>query len=631
MRQVFKSVLFAASSLLVSPASGLQADEEVIVTATRTPTDLDDLPAQVVVIDAAAARERGRPTLDAALADVPGIQAPRTGPMGQQASLFSGGFESNHTLVLFDGVRIDDPSTPEGVFDAGQDLLGDATRIEVVQGPMSALYGSGALGGVVNVLPRRGGEGAFNPRLEAAVGSFDTIAGTLAAAGTLGALRYAITADAYASEGYDVVPERIVTHTGERDGAEMNTLTGVLDLALNDRVAFDLLLREREARADYDPGFFGDIGENPQAEISSDSRLWRLGATWAPAASVSLRLSGGVLETDRVFADAGVVGDEYRGERAFAELAATWRANAWTLLFGAQAEDESIQAISFGSPVGGEQTHWGIYAAAQGDVGALDVTAAVRHDDYEGFGGQTTWRVGASHAIGADARIYAAYGTSYRAPSLYERFVPFFGAAGLDPEEAASWELGAEAEFPLFGRDNGVEIGALYRSSDVENLIGFAAFSYANVDRAKIDFSEARLALRPLDWLIARMSYANTDARDASTDQALQRRPRHAWSATLQAERGPFSADLSWREVGARLDTVYDDLGSFAGTGRVEAYDILSASLSWTARQGVRLYLAADNVADRTYEPVNGFAGAPASVLLGVRISPSTRSLAQSD
>jgi vitamin B12 transporter len=633
MHYVLRAALIAASSLFVVPAHAQDRDEEIVVTATRTPTMTDQLPAAVDVIDVSDARRRGQLTLDAALADVPGMQAPRAGPLGQQASLFSGGFDSNHTLVLFDGVRLDDPSTPEGIFDAGQDLLGDAERIEVVQGPMSALYGSGALGGVVNVLPRRGGEGALNPLLETAAGSFDTIAATIGADGTLGRLRYALTADAYASAGFDIVPERMSTHTGEEDGAEMTTLTGVFDLALTESVALDLLLRQREARADYDPGFFGNIGENPEAEVlQSDTALWRLGATWSPNAETSLRGSGGALETDRVFADAGVIGDEYHGNRTFADLGAAFAAGDWTLLLGAQSEDEEIQALSFGSPIVGEQTHWGAYAAAQGNVAGLDVTAALRHDDFEGFGGQTTWRAGASYAMGGGARVYAAYGTSYRAPSLYERFVPFFGAAGLQPENAESWEIGAETSLTLFGREDGLELRALYRRSEIEDLIGFLGFSYANVDRAEIDFAEAHLALRPLPWLTARIAYANTDARDVGADTALQRRPRHAWQVALEAERGPFAAELAWREVGARRDTVYDDFGFFAGAARVEAYEIVRVSASWAASDAVRIYLAADNVLDETYEPANGFAGAPASILVGVRLSPNvTRSDAPRD
>lgn len=622
MRSMF-SCAFALATL-GAPIAPAHADDEIIVTGTPTPTERQRIPAATFVIDAEVARERGAITLDQALSDVPGIQAPRTGPLGQQASIFSGGFESNHTLVLFDGVRLDDPSTPESIFDAGQDMFGDATRIEIVQGPMSALYGSNALGGVVNTIPRRGGEGAFNPRAEIAVGSFQTHTALFAADGTLQRFRYAISANAFESEGYDIVPERIAGFTGEKDGARSATYTGVFDFALTEELGVDLLLRHREARADFDPGFFGNIGENPDAEIATnDTSLWRAGATWQASAPLTLRLSGGELETDRIVADAGLVGDTYAGERQFADALATWSANAWSLQAGAAYEAESIDASSFGSPVQGDQAHWGVFTTVQATIGAADLTAALRHDDYEGFGGETTWRAGAVYRVGAGGRLYASYGTSFRAPSLYERFVPFFGAAGLQPETAQSWEIGGETRVPAFGRADGVTVDALYRASEIDDLIGFFGFSYANVDRAEITFAQARVSARPTAWLTARVAYANTDARDVGADRALQRRPRHAWSAEIEAEHGPLSARLAWREVGARLDTTYDDTGAFFGVDRVAGYDLISLSASWTIDGNARLFIAADNALDETYEPVNGFAGAPASVLVGLRWAPT--------
>src|SRR5690606_15066200 len=130
----------------------------------------------------------------------------------------------------------------------------------------------------------------------------------------------------------------------------------------------------------------------------------------------------------------------YHGSRRFADVSATLRRDAWSYQLGAQTEDESIDAVSYGSPIVGGQEHWGVFAAVQGAIGSADITAAVRHDEFEGFGGATTWRAGVSYRFSDAARAYAAYGTSYRAPSLYERFVPFFGASGLNPEEARSWE-----------------------------------------------------------------------------------------------------------------------------------------------------------------------------------------------
>jgi vitamin B12 transporter len=619
MRNVFKATLLAMTALAAVPAAAQERDDEIVVTATRVATSIETLPAQVDVIDVEQARERGQVTLDEALAQVPGLQAPRTGSVGQQTSIFSGGFESNHTLVLFDGVRLDDPSTPEGVFDAGQDTLGDTSRIEVVQGPMSALYGSAALGGVVNLLPRRGGEGAFNTRLEVAAGTFETLTANIGADGALGNFRYAVNAEGYATDGYDIVPERITTHNGEEDGANIATLTGVFDFDLTNSLALDLLLRRREAdvETDYDP--FGNISET-NSELESGTALWRLGATWAASEDVSLRLSGGGLDTDRYNFVGGGVSDAYHGTRDFVDFDATWSLGNWQVLGGAQVEQEEADVVTF-STIAGQQEHWGAYVASQGELGPLDVTLAIRHDDFEGFGGETTWRAGASYAFIENARVYASYGTAYRAPSLYELFVPGFGNPDLDPESAESWEAGADARFALFGQANGLELGALYRSSDIDDLIGFGA-TLINVDLAEIEFAEARIALRPTDWLTGRLVYANTDAVNAATGVALARRPEQAWRAELEAEFGSFSAQIAWRQVGERRDTTYPNSGLCCGSGDVPAYEVLDASAAWSVSEEVRLYVAANNVLDEEYEAVNGFAGAPANVLIGVRLTP---------
>ncbi|MEZ5996189.1 MAG: TonB-dependent receptor [Hyphomonadaceae bacterium] len=613
--------ILVLTALLAAPASA--REDEIVVTATRRPEAARNLPADVQVIDAAAARLRGDVSLDQAVSEAAGIQAPRAGPIGQQASIFSGGFESNHTLVLFDGVRMDDPSTPEGVFDAGQDTLGGADRIEIVQGPMSALYGSAALGGVINILPRHGREGALNPGLEVAAGSFGTVLANASGDGTSGRLRYAVNAEAYASSGYDIVPARMATYTGEPDGAEIATLTGLFDYALSDAFSIDLLVRRRQARADFDPGFFGNIGENPQAEIrQNDAGLFRVGATWRPSGGADVRISGGGLDTDRVTANAGVNGDEYHGERRFWDAAGAWQVNAWRLQLGAQTEQENITARSFGALVEGEQNHTGAFAAANGPAGPFNIAAAIRRDDFGAPGAATTWRAGASYDAGARARVYAAYGTSFRAPSLYELHAPFFGAADLTPERARSWEIGADARVSAFSRPDGAEASLLLRTSEIDDLIGFQGLSYANFDRAKIDFAEARVALRPLDWLTAHISYANTNARDAGAGQALQRRPRHAWAARIEADWGRAHAELGWRETGARLDTVYDDLGAFGGVAAVPSYELVRASASWALSGAARIFVTVDNLLDQSYEPVNGFAGAPVNALVGIRLTP---------
>ncbi len=635
MRYFRKAAFLAAASLVTLPAHAQEAND-LVITATRVLANAEALPADVDVIDVEAARSRGVDTIAEALAEAPGMNVMQSGGFGQQASLFSAGANSNHTLVLFDGIRLNDPSSPGSAFDAGQDTLGGLARIEIVQGPMSAVFGSDAIGGVVNILPRRGGDGPLNGRLDVWGGSFNTLAATAGFDGTLGNFRYAITGESYVTGGYDLVPERIVTRTGDGDGAESAILTGIFDIDVTDQLAFDLLVRHRSARADFDafnyePTFpFREFrNDDPDLEIAkNDLTVARLGAAWRISEAFSLRATGGTLEQERYEQDAGVSTSAYEGERRFADLTLDWRAggagvlSSAGVLLGIEAQHEEVNIDQGFATVVAAQEHQGAFATAQGSLANVTLTGALRIDGFEGFGTETTWRVGASMNIVEALRIYTAYGTSFRAPTLYERFI-YFGNPNLDPERGTAWEVGGDARFSAFGQEEGVELGLIYRRAEIEDLIDFDSFfAYANVDQANVDSAEARLALRPNSWLTARLSYVYTDAEDATAGAALLRRPEEMWTASLDFDQGSFSGQLTWRRVGERFDQIYGDDSFYAGVGATPEYDVLRASAAWEFTAGAQVYVTADNLADEAYEPVNGFAGAPRNVMAGIRLRP---------
>jgi vitamin B12 transporter len=633
MRYILKSALLAAVSLIALPAAAQETDDELVITATRQPSEAERLPADVDVIDVAEARNRGIASVADALAETPGLDVVQTGGFGQQTSLFAGGGNSNHTLVLFDGLPLNDPSSPGSSFDAGQDTLGGIWRIEVVQGPMSAVFGSDAIGGVVNILPRHGGAGPLNARLDVWGGSFNTTAATAGIDGTLGRFRYAVTAEGFATEGYDLVPERMSTHTGDDDGAESGAFTGVFDLDVTDSFALDLLVRHREARVDFDafifppPSFNEQRGDDPDIEIAqNDLTVSRLGATWRLTDAFSLRATGGTLKQRREEQDSGVTTASFEGDRGFADITANLRfgetgvlSNAG-ILAGVERQTEEVDIDQGFATVIADQDHTGAFVTAQGDIGNLTLTGAVRVDDFEGFGAEMTWRAGASYGVFDIVHIYAAYGTSFRAPTLYERFISW-GNPDLDPEQGAAWEIGGDARFPVFGQEGGIEIGLLYRRSEIEDLIDFNAFFvYANIDEAEIDSAEVRFAITPTSWLTGRVSYVYTDAQDVVANTPLLRRPEDVWYASLDLDHGPFTAQLAWRSVGERADQIYGDDGFWLGVGTTPHYHVLRASAAWEFMPGAQIYVAADNLADEEYEPANAFAGAPRNVMIGIRL-----------
>lgn len=642
MQSKFTIALLAASAL-IAPAYAQDAQEELIVTATRIEAPVRNLPASVTIIDAQDALSRGQTTVAQALDEAPGLGVIQGGGIGQQTSLFAGGANSYHTLVLFDGLRLNDPSTPNSSFDAGQDQINGLTRLEIVEGPMSAVFGSDAIGGVINMIPRHGGEGPLNARLDFSAGSFDTLSSAAGIDGTLGNFRYAITGEAFTTEGFDLVPERMATHTGDKDGADSSTITGVFDLQVTQNFALDLLARHRESRADIDVfdfefafPFRETRVDSPDAEIGqNDITLARLGATWDLSDALSLRATVGGLDQDRVSNRFGALTDSFSGERRFADLTLNWQAgdigslSYVAIVAGIAGEREKADiAQGFGFPppflfTRAEQDQTGAFITAQGRSGALSLTGAARVDDFEGFGTQSTWRLGASYDVTQRARVYGSYGTSFRAPSLYERYSSA-GAPDLDPEQGTSWEIGADARLAAFGQDLGLELSTVYRHTELDDMIDFAGFTYANVDQAEIDTAELRAAIRPTSWLTLRGGYIYTDAQDTGANTELLRRPQDVWLASADLTYGALTGRLSWRSVGERQDFLYgtDSFGAAAPpfTGTVPEYDVVRASLAYDFSSNVTVYIAADNALDETYEAASGIASAPRSITVGLRL-----------
>ncbi|MEY4860233.1 MAG: vitamin transporter BtuB, partial [Pseudomonadota bacterium] len=199
---------------------------ETIVTATRIPTPQERLPAATTVIDRQIIEERGYVTLADALVSVPGFNIIQSGGMGQTTSGFMRGTNSNHVLVLRDGVPMNDASHPSGAFNFGNTLLGDIERIEVVRGPVSAIYGTAAIGGVINLITRRApADRQAQPYGELAGGTNYTARGVVGMAGTIDNLDYGVTGQSLSTRGSNAVAPRFYNNQGERDGFRSGVIT----------------------------------------------------------------------------------------------------------------------------------------------------------------------------------------------------------------------------------------------------------------------------------------------------------------------------------------------------------------------------------------------------------------------
>ena len=628
-----------AALSFITIATPAFADGELVITATRTPAPVERLPARVDVIDRIEIEEKGLVTLADALRQTPGLAVVSTGTYGAQTSVFSRGANSKHTLALFDGIRINDPTAPNGQYDFGQDTLGDLDRVEVLRGAASSVYGSDAIGGVVNLVPRRGADAPFAPYFDLSGGSFGTARGVIGAAGTIAALRYGVTVDALKTDGYDQIPERFTTRTGGKDGANIATVTATAAYALGGRFTVDALVRHRSARADFDTFSGGPSGfqraDDPRLEIDRDAyTIWRVGAEHA-GDRLTTRIDGGQVLNTRTERDAGAVTGDVDGKRSFIDLTASIKRDAFgplrdsALSVGAQWSNEDIDnaATLFTNAVAKSESNTGLFAVGRGRVGkGTDISLSLRVDDNDGFGAETTGTLGVSQdftPLGAPVRVYASYGTSYKAPTLSERFgTNFFnvGNATLRPEEGKSAELGLDWS-PL----TALRLGATLFDNRITGLIDydFASLRNINVDRAMTRGVESYIEAKAGDRATVRVSYVYTDAHDVSTPGAprLLRRPPHAWAIDAHmavTDRLDLSAGWTW--ASARSDVTYDNDGFFlSGSGRNPGYDVGSVSANFAFTDALTVYAAVRNVADTTYEDPNAFRGAPRSVMVGLR------------
>lgn len=619
--RTFLSATALVLSLGAIPAA--QAEEEIIVTATRSPTPLSRLPARVETIDRADIEAEAL----VSLAEAIGSNAVQAGGAGQQASVFLRGANSKHVLALFDGVRLNDASTPNAQYDFGLDTLGAIERVEVLRGPASTIYGSDAIGGVVNMIPRRGGAGPFEPFAEAAFGSFGTRRGLIGAAGAAGAVDYGLSAEAFATDGYDIVPQRMATQTGDPDGAEINTFTGAARINLG-ALALDGLARVRQSNAAFDTfsgGAFFDLrADDADLENHSAQSLWRLGAETQARRAWRFRVSGGQVRSDRTETDGGVQTSAAEATQNFADANVRFTSAAAVVTAGLayeRAEIETQPQFADALRVGEGQA--AAYLTGQTRFAErFDLSGSLRMDHYESFGAQATTALGLV-ADFAPVRLFASYGAAFKAPSLSERFETSFfnlGNPGLDPERSRAWEIGVD--WAALSGDRLTLGGSLYQTR-VQDQIEYA-FSQSrniNIRRAAIDGGEFYAEAAPSSWSSLRLSYAWTDARDEMSGARLARRPSQSWSLDARAQASArLGLAFSWAYVGERVDVTYDNAGAFvSGAGSTPAFGIGALAASFELNQGAEMFARIDNIADETYEQPAAFAGAPRSTTFGLR------------
>jgi vitamin B12 transporter len=614
------SILFVVSALAVQPAG------DIVVTASRTPVPAEQSAASATVVDEGSMDALAFPTLPDLLRLTPGLTVASTGPRGTQTQVRIRGAEANHTLLFVDGIRFNDPAAGnEARFEL---LTADSlSRIEIVRGPQSALWGSEALGGVVATESADPFETAGFEGL-AEYGSLDSARLYGRHALRMGDVGVMASAGWQRSDGVDSFGAG-----GDRDGFDNLSASLQVEARPSGPIRFGLTGHYVESDSDYDgldPLFFtrADTLDETKNRIAA-LRGWAAAEWdgWSAEGHASYldsanRNSFAGAPINSTFGDRLTLGGQVsrwiggHGLTAAVEHEAEDFRARDTGYFGGTDQDRGRHLTAF---VGEWRAEWSEWAVTD---------LAVRHDAFNAFADATTFRASLLVRPVAHLSFHAAYGEGIAQPTFYDLygFFPgsFAGNPDIQPERSQGWEAGVSWS------DSRFELGATYFSArlsdeivDVFDPLTFTS-STANADgRSRREGIELSAAYRHAGWLNISANYTWLDAdeqRVAGTALVREvRRPRSSANLVGFGTAGRFRWGASLAYVGARTDMDFDLFP--AATVRLDDYVLASLNLAYRVAGPVEAYVRAENAFDADYQDVVGYNTPGRTVHAGLRVA----------
>lgn len=603
-RPLFFATIFVVTFPLAAQVGLPAATDEIVVTASALPENVESTPAAVSVITRDEIELRVARDLADVLREVPGLHVSRTGSPGRATSLFTRGSNSNHTLVLWNGIEITNPYFSG--YDWGRFSSVGVEQVEVVRGPYSALYGSDAMAGVVNVLTtakrtgfRAQAEGGEHGLRNGSVsGSYAGAAASVSAAFESREDDGFARNDDFSQESATAAAQWNVSTTFSA-GLSARFTTYDLGIPMNLNASGDAIVPSPERRQD---------GSERQIAIPVSQALGRF------SYDVTLAES----RRDDTFADPedsfGLIRSSTESTTRRARLTTRTETSFGTIVAGGEYEHAEVDDVTNFGPnfTGGERTERSLFVEdrvtrqlTQGS--RLELSGGLRWDDYETFGSELSPRVAAAW-VGGSNKVRLAFGEAFRAPAVGELYFPFAGNPELEAERSRSFEA---------GYDHASGLSATVFHSDYDDLIVFdsATFIFQNVGAASAQGIELALQRNLSSHLRTQVSYTLTDTEEKGAGRSLLRRPRHSGSLFVGYRAGIVDTNLVALYTGARADVLPVAPFSRATNDSHTTFD---------ANVQVHLgrfspYVKVENLTDVEYQEVLGYASASRRVLVGVR------------
>lgn len=596
-----------ALALLAPAVQAADRLQTVNITAERMAKTADETIASVTVLTREDIDRNQSKSIDQLLAGLPGISIDNNGGYGKNTSINIRGTNSKHVLVLVDGIRIG--SATLGAV-AWQHLpISQIERIEVVRGPRSQLYGSEPIGGVIQIFTRKGSPGtAFNA--EAGIGSNGTHQLQGGISGGDSNSRYRLHLSRLSTDGIDAT----VGNNPDRDGYKDTALSGTFSHRFDSgaEIRFNLLRAQGENEVDR---VAANLYDSDTLQQSIGAELAYMPLDWW---DLSLRI--GRSWDEYIEYTNGVKGDVFNTRNS--------QLNWQNDLMISDSQLLTLGLDLFRDEVSGTQSYTvssrdnkAAFAQLQQEFGDTALTAGLRYDDNEAFGGHTTGSIGFRHALNSGLAITGSHGTAFKAPTFNDLYWPVYGNAALSPEESKS------VEFGVSGNQGGVTWSADIYRTRISNLIDWACvvncndadwandlWQPSNINSAKIKGIELAAATVINQWHLSG-SLSLMDPRDGSTNNYLRRRSKKSIRVDLDRQFGINDAGITWR---AQSKSYNDD----ANTTRLSGFGLIDLRLTRKLDQAWKLKAQVRNLFDQQYQTNSGYNQLGRELFLSVAYQP---------
>jgi vitamin B12 transporter len=606
--------LAASTALIAAPALAQDLDRtnDITVTASGVPQDVDTTGQAVTIIDRETIEQRQTVVLTDLLRTTPGVTVTRNGGLGTNTAVRIRGAEGDQTLTLIDGVRVNDPSSPGGGFDFANLLSSTIDRVEVLRGPNSVPWGSQAIGGVVNVITQAPTEG-LQARGNVEYGDMDTLFASGGISGSSGIVSGSLSGGYLRTDGISAYDRGT-----ERDGYRQYGASGRVEVAFAPNIRLDLRGYWADSRTDLD-------GFPAPAFTFADTREYSTAQELYGYAGLHADFLDGRFRNTAAFQIADIDRDNYdRDAGREPQFIGRGRSERYTYKGDFQAIDE----VRLVAGVEHENTRYanGTDRFSRGvtsvwgeviltPVERLAITGGVRHDDDEAFGGRTTFAANAAYTLPTGTTLRASYAEGFKAPTLFQLYDGFSGNDDLDPETAKSWDAGIEQK--LIGDQ--LVASATYFNRKTRNQIDYdlRTSSYSNIARTQAEGVEIGLVMRPVERFTIAGSYSHIASENRSAGfvgNDLARRPRD--SASMSADyRFPFGLAL-----GATVLMVGDSFDNAANTVRLDGYALTDIRAELPLGDRLSLYGRVENLFDVDYRTVANYGSIGRAAYGGIRV-----------